>query len=161
MSTLFNKLYAEELKRVMEMNMKIRVKYINQKCEIKWNEKGDWVDLRSASNIALPAGAHGVIHLGVAIELPEGYEAIIAPRSSTFKRWGLIQTNGIGIIDHTYCGDNDEWGMPVYATRDTCIMEGDRVCQFRIQKAQPHFSIERVEVLDNADRKGFGSTGRN
>lgn len=147
----------------METNMefKIKVKYLNKKCVINWNDKGDWIDLRSADNLAFPKGSHGIIHLGVAIELPEGYEAIIAPRSSTYKRWGLIQTNGIGVIDHTYCGDNDEWGMPVYATRDVCIMEGDRVCQFRIQKVQPRFTIEEVRVLGNADRNGFGSTGKN
>lgn len=145
----------------MENGMQVKVKYFNKNCTIEWNEKGDWIDLRSSSNIAIPEGAFTIIHLGIAMELPEGYEAIIAPRSSAFKRWGIIQTNGIGVIDHSYCGDNDEWGMPVYTTRDTFIAEGDRVCQFRIQRVQPHFTIQTVEELGNEDRKGFGSTGTN
>lgn len=93
------------------------------------------------------------------MKLPEGYEAHVVPRSSTFKKWGIIQTNSMGIIDNSYCGDNDIWGLPVYATRDTRILRGDRVCQFRIVKKMPHLNIEEVEHLTDNNRGGFGSTG--
>lgn len=104
------------------------------------------------------AGEFRLIPLGVAMELPEGYEAHVVARSSTFKTWGLIQTNGMGVIDHSYCGNNDEWKMPVYATRDTKIEAGDRICQFRIVEHQPQIRFETVERLDGKDRGGFGTT---
>ena len=93
--------------------------------------------------------------------MPEGYEAHIAPRSSAFKRWGIIQANSVGVIDNSYCGDNDIWMMPVYATRFTKIHKNDRICQFRIVEKQPHLEFEVVDHLGNEDRGGFGSTGRN
>lgn len=121
--------------------------------------KGDWIDLRAAQDIELQEGQHYIISLGVAIELPQGYEAILAPRSSSFKRWGVIQTNSIGVIDETYCGDNDIWGWAVYATREAYIKKNDRVCQFRIIEHQPRLIFEVCETLNNKNRDGFGSTG--
>lgn len=122
-------------------------------------EKGDWIDLRSNEAVSLKAGDFKLIHLGVGMKLPEEFEAHIAPRSSTFKKWGILQTNSIGIIDNSYSGDEDEWMMPVYATRDTMIERGDRICQFRIVKRQPEIEFVTVDKLDETSRGGFGSTG--
>lgn len=136
----------------------IKVKYLADIEPLAQHE--DWVDLRAAENWHLSAGDYAEIRLGVAIQLPDGYEAIVAPRSSAFRKYGILQANGIGIIDESYCGDNDEWHMPVYATRKTVINKNDRICQFRIQKHQPNVYIEVVDALGNADRGGLGSTGR-
>lgn len=141
--------------------MKIKVKYHTDILPLEMNEKGDWVDLRAAEDMKLWGGYYYYIPLGISVELPEGYEAHVAPRSSTFKNWGIIQTNSVGIIDNSYCGDNDIWMMPVYATRFTEIKKNDRVCQFRIVKKQPHLEFETVDYLGNDDRGGFGITGRN
>ncbi len=122
--------------------------------------KSDWIDLRSAENVTLKKGEFRLISLGVSIQLPRGYEAVSVPRSSTFKNFGIIQTNHMGIIDETYCGDHDVWMMPVYALRDTQIKINDRICQFRIQKHQPRIVFEEVDELGNPDRGGIGSTGR-
>jgi dUTP pyrophosphatase len=122
-------------------------------------QHGDWIDLMAADDVELKKGEYKLIPLGVAMELPEGYEAHVAPRSSTFKNWGIIQTNGIGIIDENYNGDGDEWHMPAIATRDIFIKKNDRICQFRIMKKQPKIVFEKVEVLGNDDRGGLGSTG--
>ena len=122
-------------------------------------EQGDWIDLRAAETILIVKGEFKYIPLGVAIQLPEGYEAIVAPRSSLFKRRGIIMTNSIGIMDESYCGDNDEWKFPAYATRDTLIPKGERICQFRIIKHQPEIKFEMVDTLGNPDRGGYGSTG--
>lgn len=139
---------------------KIKIKYHDPELvRIEKNEKGDWIDLRSDEEITLKAGESALISLGVSIEVPEGYEAILAPRSSTFKNFGIIQTNSIGVIDESYCGDDDIWRLPVYALRDTKIMKNDRICQFRIIKHQPEIDIETVESLGNESRGGFGSTG--
>lgn len=140
--------------------MKIKVKYHTDILPIEMNEKGDWVDLRAAEDMKLWGGYYYYIPLGISVELPEGYEAHVAPRSSTFKNWGIIQTNSVGIIDNSYCGDNDIWMMPVYATRFAEIKKNDRVCQFRIVEKQPHLEFETVDHLGNDDRGGFGSTGR-
>lgn len=121
---------------------------------------GDWIDLRAAKSVALQKGEYALIPLGVAMELPEGYEAIIAPRSSTFKRHGIICVNSIGIVDESYKGDNDEWHFPALAMRDTTIMQNERICQFRIVKHQPAIEFSVVESLGNVNRGGFGSTGR-
>ncbi|MCD8296860.1 MAG: deoxyuridine 5'-triphosphate nucleotidohydrolase [Prevotella sp.] len=141
--------------------MKIQIKYHTD--EIKKIEKiknGDWIDLRAAQKVELHAGDFAIISLGVSMKLPKNYEAHIVPRSSTFKKWGIIQTNGVGIIDNSYSGDNDIWGMPVYATRDTIINVGDRICQFRVEKKmKDNISFKEVEQLGGADRGGFGSTG--
>ncbi len=122
--------------------------------------KSDWIDLRSAENVTMKKGEFHMISLGISMQLPEGYEAIIVPRSSTYKNFGLIQVNHIGVIDESYCGDNDLWMMPALAVRDTQIHINDRICQFRIQKHQPPVIFEETEHLDNPDRGGFGSTGK-
>ena len=126
---------------------------------LKVTAKGDWIDLYCAQTIQLSAGEFALIPLGVSMQLPEGYEANTAPRSSTFKRWGILQANSIGVIDNSYCGTNDEWKLPVYATRDTVIERGDRICQFRIVENQPPIVFEEAEALSDTDRGGFGSTG--
>ena len=94
------------------------------------------------------------------MNIPEGYEAHIVPRSSTYKNYGLIQTNHMGVVDESYCGDNDQWHMPVFALRDTVIHVNDRICQFRIMEHQPKIVFEEVEALSAPDRGGFGSTGK-
>lgn len=140
--------------------MDLKVKYLADILPIEKKREGDWIDLRAAKDVNLKVGEFAVIPLGVAIELPKGYEAHIAPRSSTFKQWGIIQTNSVGVVDETYCGDGDEWGMPVYAVHDTTIHKNDRICQFRLIYHQPEFNIKTVDMLGNPNRNGFGSTGR-
>lgn len=122
-------------------------------------KNGDWIDLRSRCTYDIRKGDFTMIHLGVAMKLPEGYEGWLVPRSSLFKHYGLIQSNGIGVIDNAYCGDNDEWCLPTYATRDTTVYTGDRVAQFRIVKNMPTVDIQMVDHLSDTDRGGFGSTG--
>lgn len=144
------------------MNMKIRIKYTADIDKLEFIEeyKSDWIDLRAAEDVELKAGEFKLISLGVAMELPKGYEAHIVPRSSTFKTWGIIQTNHCGIIDESYCGDNDVWKFPALATRDTVIHKNDRICQFRIVEKMPNVIFDEVDSLDNEDRGGFGSTGK-
>lgn len=141
---------------------KIQIKYFTDKIEplTYADGKSDWIDLRAAEEIVLKAGEFKLIPLGVAMRLPKGYEAHVVPRSSTFKNYGIIQTNHFGVIDETYSGDNDQWFMPVYAVRDTQIHVNDRICQFRIMEHQPTIVFEQVEKLDSTDRGGFGSTGK-
>ena len=141
----------------------IKIRYLSDVIEpLRYIDgKSDWIDLRSAERVELKAGEFRLIRLGIAMELPKGYEAHVVPRSSTFKTWGLLQTNSMGVIDGSYCGDNDEWRMPVYATRDTVVEVGDRICQFRIMENQPKITFEAVEHLGGADRGGFGTTGSN
>lgn len=141
--------------------MKIQIKYFDKDIEKITNidGKSDWFDLRAAETITLKAGDFALIPLGVGMILPEGYEANIVPRSSTFKNYGIIQTNHYGVIDNSYSGDNDQWRFPAYATRDITINKNDRICQFRINKKQPTFDFEEVEHLNETDRGGFGSTG--
>ena len=140
---------------------KIKIKYHTDEIEkLRYIDgKSDWIDLRAAEDIELKAGEFKLISLGVSMELPKGYEAHIVPRSSTFKTWGIIQTNSMGIVDESYRGDSDIWKMPVYATRDTVIHKNDRICQFRIINNQPKIEFEEVEHLEGVDRGGFGSTG--
>lgn len=121
--------------------------------------KSDWIDLRAAEDVTLKAGEFRLIPLGVAIQLPKGYEAHVVPRSSTFKNFGIIQTNSMGVIDETYCGDDDQWFFPAYALRDTQIAMNDRICQFRIMKHQPQLVFEEAEHLAGENRGGIGSTG--
>ena len=122
---------------------------------------GDWIDLRAAETVAMNTGDFKLISLGVSMKLPEGYEAHVVPRSSTFKKWGILQTNSMGIIDNSYSGTNDIWRFPALAMRDTVINKNDRICQFRIVKRQPTVEFEEVDTLDSVDRGGFGSTGAN
>lgn len=143
--------------------MDIKIKYFTDKidklCYI--DGKSDWIDLRASEDVTLKKGDFALIPLGVAMEIPEGYEAHIAPRSSTFKNFGIIQTNSVGVVDCSYCGDNDMWRMPVYAVRDTEIHVNDRVCQFRIMENQPKINFNEVVKLEGPDRGGFGTTGKN
>lgn len=140
----------------------IKIKYFIDKIEklTYIDGKSDWIDLRAAESVDLKKGEFKLIPLGVAMELPKGYEAHIVPRSSTFKNFGIIQTNHQGVIDSSYCGDNDEWKMPVYAMRDTHIEVNDRICQFRIMENQPKIQFEEVKALTGVDRGGFGTTGK-
>lgn len=139
----------------------IKIKYFTDKIDkIKKFDNGDWIDLRSAETVELKAGEFKLIPLGVAMELPKGYEAHIVPRSSTYKNFGIIQTNHQAVIDESYCGDNDEWLYPAYALRDTVINVNDRICQFRIMKKQPAFTLIEIPTLSNKDRGGIGSSGK-
>lgn len=142
------------------MEKEIKIKYFNDVQEIEALEVGDWIDLRSAESVDIKAGEYKLIRLGVAMELPEGYEALAAPRSSTFKNYGILLANSLGIIDESYKGDNDEWKFLAYATRDTHVEKNDRICQFRIIEHQPKIKLTKVESLGNADRGGIGSTGK-
>lgn len=143
--------------------MVLKVKFKDEVCQdFEFVEgKSDWIDLKSAVDIELKAFEYTLLDLGFALQLPEGYEAHIVPRSSSFKNFGIIQTNSMGIIDNSYCGDEDYWKLPILAIRDTKINKGDRICQFRIMEKMPSVNIEIVEHLNNKNRGGFGSTGKN
>lgn len=155
--------------------MKLKIK-IHNYTELPFRyrdwEKGDWIDLRINEDVELKKGEFKILSLGVAMQLPKGFTAIVAPRSSTFKNWNILQTNSIGIIDNSYCGDKDIWGFPALAMDYTHILKGSRICQFTIvpslkatfwQKLKWLFctgiEFENVESLDNKNRGGFGSTG--
>ena len=177
------------------MKLKIKVKKLNKDIDLpKVIDKGEWVDLRAAETVHLNAPQAGtlkrykvgreevshrdvefsytLIPLGVAMKLPKGFEAIVLPRSSTYTRYKIIQSNSMGVIDNSYSGNHDEWKFPAIAMSDTTIECGDRICQFRIQLSQKatvwqkikwFFSsgvkIVEVDNLDGADRDGIGSTG--
>ena len=144
------------------MELPLRIKYFDKNIEkLKKTEKGDWIDLRSAIDISLKKGDFALIPRGVGMVLPDGYEAHIVPRSSTFKNWKIIQTNSVGIIDNSYSGENDQWMMPVYAVEDTKIKKNDRICQFRILEKMPALEIQEAEHLNDVSRGVFGSTGKN
>lgn len=139
----------------------IKIIYHNQNIDkiVNIENKSDWYDLRAAETVEMKAGDYKLISLGVSMKLPEGYEAHVVPRSSTFKNFGVLQTNSFGIIDNSYSGTNDIWRFPALAMRDTVIHEGDRICQFRIMKKQPQIEFVEVNELDEMDRGGIGSTG--
>ena len=140
----------------------IRIKYFSEEIE-KLSfiaGKSDWVDLRAAKEVALKKGEFALIPLGVGMELPNGYEAHVIPRSSTYINFGILQANSYGLVDESYCGDHDEWFFPALAVRDTVIHVNDRICQFRIMKHQPEIVFEETDTLSAEDRGGFGSTGR-
>lgn len=139
----------------------IRIKYFTDKIDkLDYIDgKSDWIDLRASEEVVMKAGEFKLIPLGVAMQLPEGYEAHLLPRSSTYKNFGIIQTNSCGIVDGSYCGDDDMWRMPALAMRDTVIHVNDRIAQFRIYKNQPQIVFDEVDSLGNANRGGFGSTG--
>ena len=146
---------------VINSTTKVKIKYFTDKIDkINKIDKGDWIDLRAAETVELKAGEFKLIPLGIAMQLPKGYEAHVVPRSSTYKNFGIIQTNHQAVIDESYCGDNDQWFYPAYALRDTVINANDRICQFRIMEKQPSIEFEEVETLGNEDRGGIGSTGR-
>lgn len=138
----------------------IKINFLRGLNTVSQQNDSDWIDLAAAEETKLCAGDYHAIPLGVAMELPRGYEAIMAPRSSTFKHYGVLLVNGIGVIDEAYKGDNDEWHFLAYATRNTVIHEGERICQFRIIKHQPRVQLLPVESLKNRSRGGIGSTGR-
>ncbi len=139
----------------------IKIKYHSEDIEkLRYIDgKSDWIDLRAAEHVVMKAGEFRLIDLGISMKLPDGYEAVIVPRSSTFKNFGILQTNSMGVIDNSYSGDNDIYKMPALAMRDTEINVNDRICQFRIQKNQPKIEFEVVESLGGSDRGGIGSTG--
>jgi len=142
--------------------MQIKIKYFNDQLEkVQKITKGDWIDLRSSIDCELKVGEFKLIPLGVAMELPKGYEAEIKPRSSTFKNFGIIQTNSVGCVDESYCGDSDEWFYPAYALKYSRIKRNERICQFRIVEKMPEITFIEVEQLGNEDRGGHGSTGKN
>lgn len=141
---------------------KIKVKYFDKDIEkLKITPNGDWIDLRSAETVHLKKGEFHLIPLGVGMKLPEGYEANIVPRSSTYKNFKIIQTNCFAVIDNSYSGDSDQWFYPVVAMEDTIIHKNDRICQFRINEKMPMVEFEEVEHLDEVSRGGFGSSGIN
>ena len=141
--------------------LEVKVKYFTDIEKIKKIEKGDWIDLRAAEDVELKAGEFKLINLGVGMILPDGYEAHIVPRSSTFLKFGVIQANHCGIIDNSYSGDNDQWKFPAIALRNTKIHKNDRICQFRLMKKMEDVTLEEVEHLNERARGGFGSTGTN
>lgn len=140
--------------------LSIKIKYHNDILPIDMFDNGDWIDLRAAEDVEMETGDFRLISLGVSMKLPEGYEAHVVPRSSTYKHWGIIQANHMGVIDNSYCGDNDIWKFPAIAIRDTKIYKNDRICQFRIVRKQPEFEFEEVHHLSDVDRGGFGTSGR-
>jgi hypothetical protein len=141
----------------------IKIKYFSEDIEkLRYiGGNSDWIDLRAAEDVTMKKGEFRLIRLGVAMELPQGYEAHVVPRSSTYKNFGLIQTNHMGVIDESYKGDADEWKWPALAMRDTEVHAGDRLCQFRIMKHQPQINFIEVQTLENEDRGGFGTSGIN
>ena len=168
--------------------MKMRIKYLDGAKKLEKISKGNWIDVYANKDVFVPEGERAMIPLGFALELPQGWEGHLAPRSSTFKTWGIIQTNSVGVVDDTYIGDNDQWHMPVYCLqgKDTNIIEvydesitdlsgnkymikkeikgtwihkGDKIGQFRIMEVMPEIEFEEVEAFNNKDRGGFGSTG--
>ena len=148
--------------------MKIRVKYFDGATKLQKIEKGNWIDVYANKEIFVEANERAMVPLGFALELPKGWEGHLAPRSSTFKTWGIIQTNSVGVVDDTYIGDNDQWHMPVYCLqgkdekdgiKGTWIRKGDKIGQFRIMEVMPPIEFEEVESFGNAERGGFGSTG--
>lgn len=151
----------ELLIEMEDKKMNIKIKYFADDMEplTYIDGKSDWIDLRAAQDMTIAAGTYVAIPLGIGMKLPVGYEAHVVPRSSTFKNFGLLQTNSMGVIDETYCGDNDQWHFPAYATRDTVIHKNDRICQFRIMEHQPTIEFTPVEHLTDESRGGFGSSG--
>jgi dUTP pyrophosphatase len=142
--------------------LEILVKYHDKELgKIEKLPVGDWIDLRAAETVHMEAGEFRIISLGVSMKLPDGYEAHLVPRSSTFKKWGILQTNSIGIIDNSYSGDGDVWGLPALAMRYTTIFKGDRICQFRIAPKMSEVQFKEVDFLSDENRGGFGSSGSN
>lgn len=157
----YRMLVAEMVKDVTP-DLEIKIKYFDQEIEkIQKISVGDWIDLRVAERVELKAGEYKLLRLGVGMILPDGYEALVLPRSSTPSKFGIILANSMGVIDNSYSGDSDEWRFPAVAIRDTVIEKGDRICQFRIVKNQPGIKFEVVDHLNEISRGGIGSTGKN
>lgn len=138
----------------------IKVRYHADIYPLEKTEAGDWIDLRVAEDVEMKAGEYKLIPLGVSMQLPPGYEALVIPRSSTFKHWGILQTNSCGLIDNSYCGDDDIWYFPALATRDVLIEKNSRICQFRIQKKMKNVKFQTVNTLNNVNRGGLGHSGK-
>ena len=138
----------------------IKVRYHANIYPLEKTEAGDWIDLRVAEDVEMKAGEYKLIPLGVSMQLPPGYEALVIPRSSTFNNWGILQTNSCGLIDNSYCGDDDIWYFPALATRDVLIEKNSRICQFRIQKKMKNVNFETVNTLNNMNRGGLGHSGK-
>ena len=138
----------------------IKVRYHADIYPLEKTEAGDWIDLRVAEDVEMKAGEYKLIPLGVSMQLPPGYEALVIPRSSTFKHWGILQTNSCGLIDNSYCGDADIWYFPAIATRDVLIEKNSRICQFRIQKKMKNVKFQTVNTLNNMNRGGLGHSGK-
>ena len=149
------------MSRCCPKTLSISIKFKDKDVYKEFNhiEVGDWIDLRVNETVSLKKGELKVIDLGVAMELPKGYEAYVAPRSSLFKHYGIIQPNSIGIIDNSYSGDGDWWLFPAYPTKDVTLLKGTRICQFRVMNNQPEIIFNVVDELGNEDRGGCGSTG--
>ncbi len=141
----------------------VQIKVFDEACRPEAIENGDWIDLKAMEDVFIGMGEFRLIPLGVAMKLPAGYEAHIAPRSSTFKNYGIIMTNSVGVVDNSYCGPNDMWKIPVLklgaGLKGPLIKKGERICQFRIIKKQPKIVFEDSTLEDEKDRGGFGSTG--
>ena len=143
----------------IQLPVQVKVRYNADIVPLAKIDKSDWVDLRTAEDVELKQGEYRKISLGVSMQLPAGYEALIIPRSSTFEKYGVLQANSVGLIDESYCGNNDIWSFPAYATRDIEIPKNTRICQFRLMKHQEVIEFLIVENLEGKDRGGYGSTG--
>ena len=148
--------------------LNIRIKYFEGATKLKKIAKGNWIDVYANKDMFVKEGDRAMIPLGFALELPTGWEGHLAPRSSTFKTWGIIQTNSVGVVDDTYIGDNDQWHMPVYCLQGkdsvdgqlgTIIRKGDKIGQFRIMEVMPQIEFEEVDSFGNADRGMCGTAG--
>ena len=156
--TVGNK-YVNAVQLTNADNAVVSIRYLPGAPHLELNEKGDWVDLYTYEDFSLGPDEFYLVNLGVAMKLPDGFEAHVAPRSSTFKRWGILQANSVGIIDNSYCGDTDIWMMPIYTTRAISVPKGTRLCQFRLVRKQPNIVFHEVDTLNSKSRGGFGSTG--
>lgn len=141
--------------------MQIKIKYHDPEiAKLGLEQRGDWIDLRAAEDVTIAPGGFRIISLGVSMKLPNGYEAHLAPRSSTYKNWGILMTNSVGVVDEGYCGDTDVWGFSAYAPHGAEIHKGDRIAQFRIIKKMEPIKFIEVDTMEDMPRGGFGSTGR-
>ena len=144
------------------MEAKLKIKYHVKELEkLRYIDgKSDWIDLRVAENVSMKQGEYRLISMGISVEIPKGYEMLIVPRSSAYKNFGILQTNAMGVVDESFCGDNDIIHMPILAMRDTEIHINDRIGQFRLMPHQPEVHFIEVDHLDNEDRGGVGTTGK-
>ena len=146
----------------MQVEAKLKIKYHVKELEkLRYIDgKSDWIDLRVAENVSMKQGEYRLISMGISVEIPKGYEMLIVPRSSAYKNFGILQTKAMGVVDESFCGDNDIIHMPILAMRDTEIHINDRIGQFRLMPHQPEVHFIEVDHLDNEDRGGFGTTGK-